>query len=335
MRLLTGDTLTDRVEVEYRGPATLGGSGRARLHDRVGGIAEMLWEALDGAGWVGETVSLRTTVSLRVGVTAVAAERPEQRARLEPLPGRVRRPGEKGRVDDQGVAWQQSVGPLNGRAAGPGYRLLESERRPEDLEFGEDLLYAAAVRAGWLGREPGEVAEVPDVQISIGVARRNPRWEAFAASEASAGRPRSRPAHLTQAGPADEDASPRQAETFGAIDERQLLTMALSVAARAGDPNPELIQHARGSRFDVTGTTGSVVFSDAPSYIVVMKGNFGAPGPHRPIHPVTCDESVVAYPFQIIVIDAETGQITDSGSSSQSPDLRPLGEVVTFRDRRA
>jgi hypothetical protein len=293
----------------------------------------MLWEALDRAGWVGEMVSSRTTVSLRVGVAAAPAERPKRRARLEPLPGRVRRLGENGRVDAQGVAWQQFVGPLNGRAAGPGYRLLESERRPEDLEFGEGLLCAAAVRAGWLGEEPDEVAEVPDVRITIGVARRNPRWETLAASNASSRGPDTAPS--TPTGPADEDPSPRQAETIGAIDERELLAMALGVAARAGDPNPELIQHARGSRFDVTRTTGSVVFSEAPSYIVVMKGNFRAPGPRRSIRPEPSDEPVVAYPFQILVVDAKTGQITDSGSSSQSPDLTPLGEVVTDHDTRA
>jgi len=47
------------------------------------------------------------------------------------------------------MACQSFEGPLNGRAAGPGYRLLETERRPEDLEFGEDMLYTAAIRAGW------------------------------------------------------------------------------------------------------------------------------------------------------------------------------------------
>ncbi len=47
------------TEVRYDGPATLGGYGRARLHDRVGGIDEMLWEALDGAEWVGEVATRR------------------------------------------------------------------------------------------------------------------------------------------------------------------------------------------------------------------------------------------------------------------------------------
>ena len=170
------DLLTDAVEVKYEGPVTLAGSGRGRLHDRAGGIGEMLWEALDRAGWVGEMVSIRTTVSLRVGVAAAPATRPKRRTRLEPLPGGARSLGESGWIDDEGVAWQQSVGPLNGRAAGPGYRLSEGERRPEEVEFGEDMFYTAAVRAGWLSGEPDAVADVPDVHITVSVARRNPSW---------------------------------------------------------------------------------------------------------------------------------------------------------------
>ncbi len=77
---------------------------------------------------------------------------------------------EKGWIDDRGIVWHQQRGPLNGRAAGPGYRLLESERTQEDLEFGEDMLYTAAVQAGWLTGEEGEVIDVPDVQITVSVA---------------------------------------------------------------------------------------------------------------------------------------------------------------------
>ena len=99
---MTGDLLTNGVEFQYEGPATVGGSGRARLHDRVGGIGEMLWEALDGAGWVGEEASFLMTVGLRVGVAAAPATGSRQSARFQPLPGRVRRLGQKGRIDDQG-----------------------------------------------------------------------------------------------------------------------------------------------------------------------------------------------------------------------------------------
>jgi hypothetical protein len=221
-----------------------------------------------------------------------------------------------GRIDDRGVAWQQRVGPLSGRAAGPDYRLLESERRPDDLEFDEDMLYTAAVQAGWLTGAADEVVEVPDVRITVGVARRHPRWEAFASGTAEPG-----------------GALPPAAPPAGAIDENELLALALEVAARKGDPNPELIQHARGSRFDVTRTTGSIVFSDTPSYIIVMKGNFRARRPRPPSQSRSNDEEFVSYLIQTLVVDIETGKISDSGSSNRAPDLTSLGEVVTDHGR--
>jgi hypothetical protein len=161
-----------------------------------------------------------------------------------------------------------------------------------------------------LAGDPGEVVDVPDVRIAVSVARRNPRWEAFASGTADLGA-----------------APPAAAPIVSAIDESELLALAREVAARSGDPNPELIQHARGGRFDVTRTTGSTVFSDAPSYIVVMKGSFrrrrSGPGA-RPT-----DEQSVSYSVRIVVIDIETGKITDSGSSNRAPGLTSLGEVVT------
>lgn len=226
------DLLADAVVVEYRGSVTVGGAGRGRLHGRPGGIGEMLWEALGRAGWIGERVRIRTTVSPRLAVAAAPASRPEHRSRLEPLPGGVRRLGERGWVDDDGVQWQQFVGPLNGRAAGPGYRLLESERSPEELEFGEDMLYTAAVHAGWLRDEPGWVSDIPDARITVAVARRNPSWENPVEPAAISPHPDVVPVSAVRS--ADERQSQRAAQTSAAIDERQLLALALEVAARKG-----------------------------------------------------------------------------------------------------
>jgi hypothetical protein len=177
--VVIGGLPSNAVVVEYEGPATLGGSGRARLHGRVGGLGEMLWEALSGAGWVGEIVSRWTGVAVRLGVPMAPVGQPVPQSQIKLLPGGVRRLGPGGWIDDQGVRWQQSVGPLNGRAAGPGYRLLESERDPAQLEFYEDMLYTAAVHAGWLSGEAEQVVDVPDVRVAVGVARRNPTWEAY------------------------------------------------------------------------------------------------------------------------------------------------------------
>jgi hypothetical protein len=54
------------------------------------------------------------------------------------------------------------------------FRLLESEGRPDDFDDYEDLLYTAAVHAGWLADLEGASApaEIPGVQITLRVPRR-------------------------------------------------------------------------------------------------------------------------------------------------------------------
>ena len=106
------------TEVDYRGPATIGGSGRARQHDRAGEIGELAWEALGLAGWLGETIGLRTIVFLRIRVGSVPEGRPAARSTIELLPGDQRKRGEKGWIDEDHMAYQGFERPLNGRTAG-------------------------------------------------------------------------------------------------------------------------------------------------------------------------------------------------------------------------
>ena len=87
------------VQVDYRGAVTLGASGRARLHEREGGINEMVWEALGRAGWIGEMVGLRTMLFLPVRVGRAPEVLPPTHSQHEPLPGRARHRGEKGWID--------------------------------------------------------------------------------------------------------------------------------------------------------------------------------------------------------------------------------------------
>ncbi len=56
--------------------------------------------------------------------------------------------------------------------------------------------------------------------------------------------------------------------------EVDILPVALEAAARSGDADPELVQHIRGTREEVTKTTGSWVHSDEPSYLIAIRGNF-------------------------------------------------------------
>ena len=96
--------------------------------------------------------------------------------RSAPLPGGPRREGELGWVEEDGTVCQRSVGPLHPRAAGRGVRLVESERRAENFDSFEDMLYTAAVHAGWLPSrdQPPVVGQIPEADILIRIARHRP-----------------------------------------------------------------------------------------------------------------------------------------------------------------
>jgi hypothetical protein len=112
-------------------------------------------------------------------------------------------------------------------------------------------------------------------------------------------------------------------------DETEILTLARQVARRSGDPNPELIQHAAGTRETATRATGSIVFSDALSYIIVIKGHFRARRAAPPGRRYPEAEAFVEYPIQVLVTDIASGQVTDSGSTFDYPDLASVGAVIT------
>ena len=112
-------------------------------------------------------------------------------------------------------------------------------------------------------------------------------------------------------------------------NERDILRLALEVATRNGDPSPELIEHTIGTREAATKTTGSWVRSGEPSYLIAMRGEFSAARPTPPtVRPTDGQDRVMAYPVQVLVVEVASGRVTDSGSSSEYPDLRSVGPVV-------
>lgn len=78
-----------------------------------------------------------------------------------------------------------------------------------------------------------------------------------------------------------------------------------------------------------------MVFEDSPSCLLLMKGHFRAQRQRRrqprPIGP-PIEEEWYSYACQHIVINLDTGQITDSGGSQTPPDFSLLIEVVTDYD---
>lgn len=113
-------------------------------------------------------------------------------------------------------------------------------------------------------------------------------------------------------------------------NERDILRLALEVAARNGDPSPELIEHTIGTREAATKTTGSRVRSGEPSYLIAMRGDFSVPRPDPPtLSPTDAQDRVLVYPIHVLVVEIASGCVTDSGSSPDYPDLSSVGPVVT------
>ncbi len=115
--------------------------------------------------------------------------------------------------------------------------------------------------------------------------------------------------------------------------EADILPLALQAAARKGDPSPQLVQHTTGTREAATKTTGSWVRSDQLSYLIAIRGRFTARRGRGPSIPpeVRHDDSseYMSWTVQVLVIDIETGRVTDSGGSNDYPDLASVGPVVT------
>jgi hypothetical protein len=111
--------------------------------------------------------------------------------------------------------------------------------------------------------------------------------------------------------------------------EEDILQFALDVAAMKGDSAPELVQHTAGSREAATKTTGSWVRSEAPSYLIAMRGKFTAPAAPDKSATRRQEDGFVSYSVQVLVVDIETGQLTDSGGGDDYPDLASVGAVVT------
>ena len=107
------------------------------------------------------------------------------------------------------------------------------------------------------------------------------------------------------------------------LSEQRLLQIAEHAAANAGDPHPSLIQHAAGPRFEaVLVASGDLVFEWNWSYLIAERGHFRYSG-------VGLANATISGTVLTLVVDAATGQVTDSGLSKHYPHLRQLGAVMT------
>jgi hypothetical protein len=113
------------------------------------------------------------------------------------------------------------------------------------------------------------------------------------------------------------------------LTERQILRIARTAAANAGDRNPILIQHSQGTREKANLVdSGDIVPGRQWSYLIAERGHFAFKDATRPAGARAPTGSVLT-----LVVNASTSQITDSGLSNRYPDLAKLGAVRTDRRR--
>jgi hypothetical protein len=138
-------------------------------------MSQLIWNAMVEAGWLGHTVGLQPILEVVIRVAPEDGSGRDAMPRFAPRPGGPRRQRKGGRVGEDGVICQHYVGPL--WAVAPRVRVVAGEARTEDFDTFEDMLYSAAVRAGWLAADDHRqaVCEVPDVDIVVRVTRPAPR----------------------------------------------------------------------------------------------------------------------------------------------------------------
>lgn len=119
-----------------------------------------------------------------------------------------------------------------------------------------------------------------------------------------------------------------------------VMNLATSKVAAAGDPRPELIEHAIGTRAEANAVAaGDVVPGTRPSYLIAIRGQFTVPNVAPPLGPWAPASAANAPPTETyrvmtLVVDAQTRQVTDFGLANSLPDLSRMGNVVVDHPRR-
>lgn len=133
-----------------------------------------------------------------------------------------------------------------------------------------------------------------------------------------AGAPGHAPQHSTTKSPAKESDS--------VLATTDIVNMIMSAAADMKDPTPTAIQFVYGTRNDlstfisqdtVDGTDGQ-----APAVLVEATGNFTMTHSAPAGHSNTTTGTAI-----VLIIDQQTGNVTDQGIIGQPIDLAPLGQV--------
>lgn len=111
------------------------------------------------------------------------------------------------------------------------------------------------------------------------------------------------------------------------VSESRLLEIALKMAADADERSPTLIQYSEGDRVQANlVASGTKIFEHRPTYLIAMRGQFTYWMAKRPPGRPPPRGTVMT-----LVVDAETGRLSDVGIHNRYPQLEQLGPVITAR----
>lgn len=105
--------------------------------------------------------------------------------------------------------------------------------------------------------------------------------------------------------------------------------LAKRVAAHFGGGVPGTVQYTTGTREALNlAMSGDDIPDQTPSYLIVMRGKFSSGPPTYPGEPASAQHPD-NWSVEMLVVDAATGQVTDSGGSDAYPNLASLAPVHT------
>ena len=121
-----------------------------------------------------------------------------------------------------------------------------------------------------------------------------------------------------------------EATPTGSMTTAQIKSLVMVSAARLGDRTPTDISYSALTTRDaaLAVSSGDQIggsYGSTPSYLVVAHGSFTAYGVSPPGSNVNPTGTVVT-----LVVDARSGQPTDSGIQDTTPDMSKLGPVTTI-----
>ena len=213
-----------------------------------------------------------------------------------------------------GDEWYMESGPWSGYSTSNPLYVDLLETGTEDTTQNE--AYACNGQSGleWIGTGYGIHSDWP----GAGISADNPPYAKFVGTA---------DVH-DWAGLSESSCYGSASPTTTTLSNSQIESIALAYAASFGDSNPTSIQYVESARNQAVllASAGDVVQDTRDAYLIVVQGSFVDDSALVPAGASAPTGSVFT-----LVVDAQTGQLTDLGVQDNVPELSSLGRVTVDR----